>query len=100
QQFEALVRKDPRFELVCPTVLGLVCFRVKVVRDENAFNKRLLQRLNKDGDIHLVASEARGVYFLRVAVCSRFTESEDMEFAWRTIERTTSVMLAEEQRAE
>ncbi|KAA0198836.1 hypothetical protein HAZT_HAZT004085 [Hyalella azteca] len=42
----------PVFETVCPAVLGLVCFRVKAARDMNALHKRLVQRINKDGDIH------------------------------------------------
>ncbi|XP_047737146.1 LOW QUALITY PROTEIN: aromatic-L-amino-acid decarboxylase-like [Hyalella azteca] len=95
--FEALVLQDSRFETVCPAVLGLVCFRVKAARDMNALHKRLVQRINKDGDIHLVASEVRGVHFLRVAVGSRFTEPEDMVFAWQAIERATSALLADEE---
>lgn len=29
-EFEKLVEKDARFELVAPVVMGLVCFRMKV----------------------------------------------------------------------
>ncbi|KAF2359997.1 Pyridoxal phosphate-dependent decarboxylase [Trinorchestia longiramus] len=97
RQFEQLVRADSRFEIICPVRLGLVCFRVKVSKyDLNAFNARLVKRINEDGAIHLVASEVAGVYFLRLAVCSRFTESEDMVFAWKAVERLTSQLLKEE----
>ena len=32
QEFEALVRRDPRFEVAVPARCGIVCFRIKVRR--------------------------------------------------------------------
>jgi len=55
------------------------------VQGSNELNKDLLRCINEDGRIHLVPSEAKGVYFLRFAVCSARSESSDIKFAWDVI---------------
>lgn len=82
QQFEALCRKDDRFEIVQKVQMGLVCFRLK---GSNELNEALLKRINGRGKIHLVPSKINDVYFLRMAVCSRFTASEDMDYSWAEV---------------
>lgn len=82
KQFEELCRKDDRFEIVQKVQMGLVCFRVK---GSNELNEALLKRINGRGKIHMVPSKIGDVYFLRMAVCSRFTNSEDMEYSWAEV---------------
>lgn len=82
QQFADLCRKDDRFEIVGKVQMGLVCFRLK---GTNELNEALLKRINGRGKIHLVPSKINDVYFLRMAVCSRFTVSEDMKFSWNEV---------------
>lgn len=82
KQFETLCRKDDRFEIVGKVEMGLVCFRVK---GSNELNEALLRRINGRGKIHMVPSKINDVYFLRMAVCSRFTVSEDMEYSWAEV---------------
>lgn len=82
QQFGDLCRGDDRFEIVGEVRMGLVCFRLK---GENELNEALLKRINGRGKIHLVPSKIDDVYFLRMAVCSRFTVSEDMKFSWNEV---------------
>lgn len=89
--FEALVRSDDRFEITEEVIMGLVCFRLK---DTNEVNEALLKRLNGRGVIHLVPSKIRDTYFLRLAICSKFTEESDIDISWKEIKDTADEVLA------
>lgn len=82
-EFEQLLIKDGRFEISAPVVLGLVCFRLKGHGDED--NEKLLKKINERANIHIVPSKLGGKYILRLAICSRYTVSEDMPFAYNEI---------------
>jgi aromatic-L-amino-acid decarboxylase len=86
-QFEQLILKDDRFEISAPVVLGLVCFRLKGRSDEDS--AKLLKSINERGKIHIVPSKINGKYILRMAVCSRYTISEDMLFAYNEVSDAT-----------
>jgi len=73
--------------------MGLVCFRLK---GTNERNEALLKRINGRGKIHMVPAKIRDVYFLRMAVCSRFTQPEDMEYSWNEVSAAADEMEAEE----
>ena len=87
-------------------IMGLVCFRLKVnssllamyrarisydvtlfcaQNESNDVNAELMKRINDDGRIHMVPSEAKDVYFLRFVVNGTRTQSCDVTFAWKTI---------------
>lgn len=93
KQFEGLCRKDARFEIVGEVAMGLVCFRLQ---GENAVSEALLKRINGRGKIHLVPSKINDVYFLRMAVCSRFTQVEDIDLSWTEVADAATEMLAEQ----
>ena len=82
QEFEALIEADDRFEITAPVTMGLVCFRL---RGSNHINESLNMAINDEGRIHITPSKIGDVYFLRFAVCSRFTESADITFAYDII---------------
>uniref|UniRef100_A0A1L8DZG1 Aromatic-L-amino-acid decarboxylase n=2 Tax=Nyssomyia neivai TaxID=330878 RepID=A0A1L8DZG1_9DIPT len=92
KQFEILCRADNRFEIVGDVNMGLVCFRLK---GTNELNDILLKRINGRGKIHLVPSKINDVFFLRMAVCSRFTVSQDMEFSWKEVAAAADEVLAD-----
>ncbi|XP_058799159.1 aromatic-L-amino-acid decarboxylase [Phymastichus coffea] len=92
-EFESLLLSDPRFEIVEEVILGLVCFRLK---GSNELNELLLKRINGAGNIHLVPSKIKDNFFLRLAVCSRFTESKDMHYSWREIKLRADEILEEQ----
>ncbi|KAK5971561.1 hypothetical protein GCK32_021928, partial [Trichostrongylus colubriformis] len=48
----------------------------------NAENKALCNAINADRRTHLVPGSVHGVYFLRFAICSPFTNEEDVKFAF------------------
>lgn len=93
-EFEAYVNEDPLFELIGDVSMGLVCFRLK---GSNEINEQLLKRINGNGKIHLVPSKIRGTFFLRLAICSRYTESHDIKFSWDEIKSLATEVLAEGQ---
>lgn len=92
-QFEDYVKADPLFELTLPVTLGLVCFRLK---KSNETNEALLKAINAGGVIHLVPAKIKDVFFLRFTICSAFTESHDVEKAWREVKKRTDIVLSEE----
>lgn len=59
-------------------------------------NEQLLKRINGRGKIHLVPSKINDVYFLRMAVCSRFTVPEDMDLSWNEVAAAATEMIAEQ----
>lgn len=73
--------------------MGLVCFRLKGAND---LNEALLRRINGRGKIHLVPSKIDDTYFLRMAVCSRFTVPEDMDISWNEISEAATEVVNEQ----
>ncbi|EDX05473.1 3,4-dihydroxyphenylacetaldehyde synthase 2 isoform X1 [Drosophila simulans] len=93
KQFEQLVLKDSRFELVAPRALGLVCFRPK---GDNDITTQLLQRLMDRKKIYMVKAEHAGRQFLRFVVCGMDTKASDIDFAWQEIESQLTDLQAEQ----
>ncbi|CAG7835526.1 unnamed protein product [Allacma fusca] len=50
---------------------------------------KLLKSINERGKIHIVPSKINGKYILRMAVCSRYTISEDMLYAYDEVSAAT-----------
>ncbi|KAL3873117.1 hypothetical protein ACJMK2_036273 [Sinanodonta woodiana] len=92
-EFKNLVLSDERFELFCEVTLGLVCFRLK---KSDEVNERLLKAINEDRRIHIVPSRTKDKYFLRFAICSSQTTSEDIQFAWKVISEMADFVLKDE----
>ncbi|KAK7872398.1 hypothetical protein R5R35_007012 [Gryllus longicercus] len=92
-EFEDHVKSDSRFEIYGEVTMGLVCFRLK---GSNELNETLLRRINGHGVIHLVPSKIHDTYFLRLAICSRFTESHDIKLSWNEVRSLADEVLAEE----
>ncbi|XP_050306675.1 aromatic-L-amino-acid decarboxylase-like isoform X2 [Anthonomus grandis grandis] len=90
-RFENFVRQDDRFEITEEVLMGLVCFRLK---GSNEINEDLLKKINGRGVIHLVPSKIRDTYFLRMAVCSRFTEEKDIDVSWQEVKESADEVLA------
>jgi aromatic-L-amino-acid/L-tryptophan decarboxylase len=49
-----------------------------------------LKKINAGGKIHMVPATAKDIYFIRMAVCSRFSQPSDMELAWREVSTLAS----------
>jgi aromatic-L-amino-acid decarboxylase len=83
QSFAQWVRDDSRFEIVAPAPLNLVCFRYRGSDEEN---QRLMDHLNRSGDIYLTHTKLGGRFVLRLSVGQTNTEMRHVEFAWQRIQ--------------
>ncbi|XP_077986272.1 aromatic-L-amino-acid decarboxylase-like [Glandiceps talaboti] len=91
-EFEDLVKKDPRFEIVTEVIMGLVCFRLK---GSNKINEKLLKKTNEDARINITPSKLRDRYILRFAVCAASTRSQHVNYAWDVIQGLATELLVE-----
>lgn len=89
QEFAAWLCADPRFELVAPVALNLVCFRV---RGDDELNRRLLATLNRRGKLYLSHTVADGRYSLRLCIGQTTTERMHVEQAWQEITATVAAL--------
>lgn len=87
QEFAGWVGADPRFEVVGPHPLSLVCFRLRAGDDANM---ALMQRLNSSGELYLTHSKAGDRVMLRLAIGSPRTERRHVEAAWRAAQATAA----------
>ncbi len=86
QAFAQWVRTDERFELVVPPPLNLICFRHK---GGDEVNERILQELNKSGELFLTHTKLNGKVTLRLCVGQTYTEAHHVRRAWEKISRVT-----------
>jgi aromatic-L-amino-acid decarboxylase len=83
QDFAAWVQADPRFELVVPPPLNLVCFRLRGTDDANQL---LMDRLNHSGDLYLTHTRLNDRLTLRLCVGQSQTELRHVQRAWQRIQ--------------
>ena len=63
--------------------------------ESNEVNEAYHKLINQDGRIHLVPSKAKGIYFLRFAICSAATESKDVKFGFEVLKELGERILKE-----
>jgi aromatic-L-amino-acid decarboxylase len=86
--FEGWLSGHPKFELLAPVDLSLVCFRLNDGRPEealNALNKELLARANASGKIFLTHTSLKGKFTIRLVVGGRTTAERHVRIAWDII---------------
>src|SRR5436305_2631579 len=83
QQFVGWVRDDQRFEVMSPSDLNLICFRLK---GDDAAKEELLNRLNASGKIYLSHTKLNGRFTLRFCVAQTYTEEHHVREAWQLIQ--------------
>ncbi len=84
QELARTIAADPRFELVVPPPLNLVCFRL---RGSDDLNRRLLERLNASGRLFLTHTVLGGRTTLRLCVGQAGTDERHVRAAWERIAR-------------
>ena len=82
QKFASWVKMDARFELAVSPPLNLVCFRLKSGDDAN---QRLMEALNRSGDLYLTHTRLNHRLTLRLCVGQTNTTERHVEQAWRRI---------------
>jgi hypothetical protein len=61
-------------------------------KGSNDYNEQLLKLINDRKRIHMMPTCIEGRYILRFVVCSRFTESGDIEYAYKEILNAKAVL--------
>jgi aromatic-L-amino-acid decarboxylase len=77
--FEGWVRAEPGWELCAPRPFSVVCFRRA---GSDAENERLLERVNRSGEIFISHTRLDGRYVLRLAIGHESTTEDDVRRAW------------------
>ena len=94
QDFASWIKESNRFELVVPPPLNLICFRHK---RGDEMNRRLLEHLNRSGDLYLTHTTLDGRYTLRFCVGQTHTEQRHVQRAWQKIEEAAQMLENEEE---
>ncbi|OVA11562.1 Pyridoxal phosphate-dependent decarboxylase [Macleaya cordata] len=110
KQFEGLIAKDKRFEIVVPRTFAMVCFRLKptaifdqklgengqdyIVEDQtNEINQKLLESVNASGRIYMTHAVIGGIYMIRFAIGATLTEERHVNLAWKVVQEHTDAIL-------
>ena len=83
QLFAGWVKASDRFELAAIPPLNLVCFRH---RGGDDVNRKIMDRLNADGDLYLTHTMMDDKFTLRLCVGVTTTELRHVEHAWEQIQ--------------
>ena len=87
QNFKQWVEAEPRFEIVAPVPLNLVCFRHKGGDD---LNEKLLDRLNNSGELYLSHTKLNDQYVIRMCIAQTHTEERHVRTAWKKIQEAAT----------
>ena len=78
---ERLVRARPELEVLAPATLGVLCFRARAPRgeDADARNERILAAVNAAGRHFISSTRVRGAFALRICPIGFRTTDADVE---------------------
>ena len=79
QLFARWVDESATFERLAPAPFSVVCFRA---RGDDALNERILESINRSGEVFLSHTRLNGVFTLRLAVGNLRTEERHVARAW------------------
>jgi aromatic-L-amino-acid decarboxylase len=90
QLFAAWVKEDPRFELSAPTVMGVVCFRLKASSDAESDrrNAQIVEAINAAGEAYLMQTKLRGRTVIRLGLGNVLTTEEHVARVWEIVRNT------------
>jgi aromatic-L-amino-acid/L-tryptophan decarboxylase len=85
--FEGWVKEDSRFELSAPTVMGVVCFRLKGANDveSDRRNAQIVEQINAAGEAYLMQTKLRGRTVMRLGLGNVLTTEEHVRRVWEII---------------
>jgi aromatic-L-amino-acid decarboxylase len=82
--FAALVDAHPKFELVAPVPLSVVCFRYKGSDDEN---RAIMEKVNASGRVFIASTVLNSELTLRLAIGNLETNWRDVQEAWELLQK-------------
>jgi aromatic-L-amino-acid decarboxylase len=92
KDFASWIVKDPRFELMAPVTMNLVCFRFhpshKTMTEEELerVNKGLMDEVNGSGEMFMTHTKLKGKFALRLCVGQTGTIHGHVKRAWEKIQ--------------
>jgi len=102
KRFADWVDADPDFARVSPVPFSVVCFRATprhLIGDRAAldvFNERLLERINRSGEVFLSHTKLNGEYVIRLAIGHLRTEERHVARAWDLLREGCRLEIAAE----
>jgi aromatic-L-amino-acid decarboxylase len=81
--FTTWIDNDDRFELAAPTVMGVVCFRLRNADDET--HSALIEKINAGGKTYLMQTKLRGRVVMRLGLGNILTMEEHLREVWKII---------------
>ncbi|OVA11563.1 Pyridoxal phosphate-dependent decarboxylase [Macleaya cordata] len=91
KQFEGLIAKDKRFEIVVPRTFAMVDYNVE--DQTNEINQKLVESVNASGRIYMTHAVIGGIYMIRFAIGATLTEERHVNLAWKVVQEHTEVIL-------
>jgi aromatic-L-amino-acid decarboxylase len=94
--FAGWVDQDPDFTRVAPVPFSVVCFRATpktLAHDDvatDALNERILERVNKSGEVFISHTKLDGRYVIRLAIGHLKTEEKHVRRAWELVREAAS----------
>jgi aromatic-L-amino-acid decarboxylase len=95
ERFQGWVKTSPNFELLAPAPFSVVCFRSRP-RDLpagpeteaylNQLNERMLEAVNRTGEVFLSHTELNGRFTLRLAIGNLRTTEAHVRRAWELLQ--------------
>jgi glutamate/tyrosine decarboxylase-like PLP-dependent enzyme len=99
--FSEWVDRDPNFERLAPVLFSVVCFRARPQAldrlppsELDLFNERLLDEVNRSGDVFLSHTRINGVVALRLAIGHMDTAERHIARAWELLRAHTEQLAA------
>jgi aromatic-L-amino-acid decarboxylase len=84
-------------QVMAPMTFSLVCFRLRTLPgsqdNSNSLNSKLVDALNRKGNILVTHTELSGIYTVRFAVGATHTELQHVQAAWEVIQAEASHLL-------
>ena len=91
QEFAAWLAEEPRWEILAPHPLSVVCFRyVPPGLDEAALEARnasIMHAVNATGEVFISHTKIKDRFALRLAIGNLRTQRSDVEHAWYLLKR-------------
>jgi aromatic-L-amino-acid decarboxylase len=89
--FASWVAAESSFELAAPVVMGVVCFRCSPPGMDadatDAFNERVVERVNASGDAYLTHTRLRGQTCMRIGIGNILTTEQHLAHVWGCVVR-------------
>ena len=91
QEFAQWVRAEPRWEILAPHPLSVVCFRYAPPGLDEAslerLNASIMDAVNATGEVFISHTKIDGRYAMRLAIGNLRTQRSDVEHAWQILKR-------------